>query len=514
MNSEQRQQIRSLIARYSGSGTESLIAFVAGTNGMLAACQALLRSINSTGSTGAEWLKRECAEESVSFHSFLLEVSKIVALFHPAEDPEDHHVILGIAADADFDEIKQAYRALSLRYHPDTASPQYRDNPEKFIAITKAYQALMNADSSGEKDEDIQPEKQWRRKQERKVSPEQRKKAMKWTVAVVIVLAVVSTIAAMNYKKRAMLAGLQENRGEVIPPVRKAAGIAADKEVKAGYQQPEHPPVARASAVKPGIDLVPKIETELKRQMEPKIEDFSVREQTKAKNNPDDQIAEPVDPEKEMRIIEHPEAVRPVRDGEGSAPAELSSGLKHQPTRKKDTGSGDLVAVLTSKKQAPAANIIDVKPENKDRPVGATVTEAVPLSVEPFQADSRKQEKSEMQTRVDRFFADYTQAYEQRNLILFARFFEAEAEENGQPFTAALPTYLDLFASTRHISLKIGERSWHLVDGKIAVDGWFTLYLEYEDGRIINGSGPIGFVLADNGGGLLINKMEYVYHAD
>jgi hypothetical protein len=542
MNSEQRRQIRSLIARYSGSGTESLIAYVAGTNGMLAACQALLRSIDATGSTSAEWLQRECAEESVAFHPFLMEVGKIVALFHPAHDPEDPHVILGIAADADSDEIKQAYRALSLRYHPDTASPPYCDNPEKFIAITKAYQALMNADTRGEEDENIQPENQWRRKKERKVSPEQRKTAIKWTMALVIVLAVVSTIAAMNYKKRAMLAGLQESRGAVIPPVRKAADVSAGKEDKAGYQQPERPPVVRAPAAKPSLDPVPKIQTELKMQMEPKVvEDISARKKNPEKKNPDTLIEAPLSLEKERRILEHPDAVRPIRDGEESAlAASFSSpesiaakesaevavlatrtsdraipGLKqHQSTPEQHTGSGDSESVFTTQKQVSATNNMSVRPDDKDRPADATVTKAEPSSVAPFQAETRNQEKTDMQSRVDRFFADYTQAYEQRNLILFARFFEAEAEENGQPFTAALPTYLNLFASTKHISLNVEERSWHLVDGKIAVDGWFKIYLEYEDGRIINGSGPIGFILADNGGELLVSKMEYVFHAD
>jgi curved DNA-binding protein CbpA len=510
MNSEQRRQIRSLIARYSGSGTESLIAFVAGTNGMLAACQALLRSIDATGSTSAEWLQLECAEESVAFHSFLLEVGKIVDLFHPAHDLEAPHLILGVAADADSDEIKQAYRTLSLRYHPDTASPPYRDNPEKFIAITKAYQTLMNEDTRGE-EENIQPENQWRRKQERKVSPEQRKTAIKWTMAVVIVLAVVSTIAAINYKKRAMLAGLQESRGGVIPPVRKAADVSADKEDMARYKQSELPPVVRAPAAKPGLDPVPKIQTELKMQMEPKVfEDISARKKNPEKKNPDTLIEAPLSPESIAAKESAEVAVLAIRTSDRAIP-----GLKqHQSTPEQHTGSGDSESVFTTQKQVSAANNMSVRPDDKDRPADATVTEAEPSSVAPFQADTRRQEKSVMQSRVDRFFADYTQAYEQRNLILFARFFEAEAEENGQPFTAALPTYLNLFASTRHISLNVGERSWHLVDGKIAVDGWFKIYLEYEDGRIINGSGPIGFILADNGGELLVNKMEYVFHTD
>jgi hypothetical protein len=137
------------------------------------------------------------------------------------------------------------------------------------------------------------------------------------------------------------------------------------------------------------------------------------------------------------------------------------------------------------------------------------------LSSEPaIQVEKPKPEKPDMRTRVESFFTNYIKAYEQRNLILFSRFFDAEAEENGKPFTAILPTYLDLFAVTNHVSLQVNERTWHLVDGAVAVDGRFKVNLEYKDGRTINGSGPIGFVLVDNNGELLIKNMQYVFHTE
>ena len=53
MNSGQRLQIRDLVKKYSDSGTESLVVFVAETDGMLAACQELLRSLETAGATSA-----------------------------------------------------------------------------------------------------------------------------------------------------------------------------------------------------------------------------------------------------------------------------------------------------------------------------------------------------------------------------------------------------------------------------------------------------------------------------
>ena len=245
--------------KYSDSGTESLLVFVADTDGMLAACQALLRSLEAVDSTSTEWLQMECAEENVPFHDVLQEVNKIVALFKPSSSVEEHLATLEISADADLDEIKQAYRTLSRRYHPDTASPPYRDNPEKFIAINKAYHALMSVAGNGPKDQYVQQEKQWRRKKERSVSPEQRKKVFIGALGLLLVLVVISAIASMNYRKRAMLAGLQESRGAFIPPAKKISDVSTGKVDKVENKTIEQPSSSVALAKTPSQGVAPKV---------------------------------------------------------------------------------------------------------------------------------------------------------------------------------------------------------------------------------------------------------------
>jgi DnaJ-class molecular chaperone len=57
----------------------------------------------------------------------------------------DYYVILGISRNASQDDIKKAYRALALKYHPDKA---IGDNPEEkekqFKLINEAYQVLSD----------------------------------------------------------------------------------------------------------------------------------------------------------------------------------------------------------------------------------------------------------------------------------------------------------------------------------------------------------------------------------
>ena len=51
-----------------------------------------------------------------------------------------YYEILGISRDASMEEIKKAFRKLSLKYHPDKCNDQ--DSNAKFQRINEAYETL------------------------------------------------------------------------------------------------------------------------------------------------------------------------------------------------------------------------------------------------------------------------------------------------------------------------------------------------------------------------------------
>jgi len=124
------------------------------------------------------------------------------------------------------------------------------------------------------------------------------------------------------------------------------------------------------------------------------------------------------------------------------------------------------------------------------------------LPVTSPQIIEKKNIKRDIQSRIEVLLTDYINAYQQRNFILFSRFFEVDAIENAKPFNTMLPTYLELFAATSHLFLKVKKTSWKQLEGKIAVQGQFKLYVQYNDSRKLSGTGPIRFVLVDNNGNL------------
>ncbi len=486
MTPQQRRLIRELVKKYSEHvGTESLIAFVADTNGMLAAGRALLQSIETGDSAGTDWLFRDCLQHNVVFHSFIEEINRLIAIFDPSRDKEDHFTTLGISPGAGRDEIKQAYRALSLQYHPDTASPQHRDKPEKFIAINKAYQALMTAQYLEEGDEKSTSGTQWRKNRSRKLSSGHKKKLFGYASAALVVLAIVSTVASINIKNRAMLTGLQRGARPVsafsIPPATKTVTPTT---------LPEPVPDNPISPQKP-LPALQTVQTE-----QPPAQTLIITDNAKL---PDTQ---------KIPVIKETAAPLPAQKPPAMKPSVVHLTKQHL-KRKSAQAEPSVLPPADTPPVEKEIKIVTIPYKNTHNQVAVSPGVTAALPVTPAKAIEKEQVQPDIQTRIDTFLADYIKAYQQRNLILFSSFFAADAVENGKAFTSMLPIYSKLFATTSDLTLKVEKTSWQQLDGKISFQGSFKVQVQYNDSHMFSGSGPIRFVLLDDKERYRVSILEY-----
>ena len=66
----------------------------------------------------------------------------------------DYYKVLGVARDANDEEIKKAYRRMSRKYHPDIAGPEFED---KFKEVNNAFAVLSNPQKRSMYDQGVDP---------------------------------------------------------------------------------------------------------------------------------------------------------------------------------------------------------------------------------------------------------------------------------------------------------------------------------------------------------------------
>ena len=71
----------------------------------------------------------------------------------------DYYRTLGLRTGASFDEVKAAYRKLARKYHPDV-NPDDQRAKDRFIKVTKAYEALVEVFQPEEPVKDNEPEEE------------------------------------------------------------------------------------------------------------------------------------------------------------------------------------------------------------------------------------------------------------------------------------------------------------------------------------------------------------------
>jgi ketosteroid isomerase-like protein len=561
MSPEQRQLVARLIHDYAGdSGTESMISRVAETMGLLTACQALFDGHGAVVPSLSDWLRAQCAEHGVDEGQFRRAVRQVLAMFNAIRPERGEYEVLGLAPGASLAEIKSAYRALSLRYHPDRAFQGEPYDPDRFIEINRAYHTLTQTDTTGRSPRRGYDNFAWNRTRKKRPRFYAGKKLYIWTSGAAVLVILIVVLSSISVRRQAMLAGLSEDRGAFIPPDRvihaeggtgriEAVEAVADKKTTfspekidtsrpPGFVQHNGDGRTAEQAQQPAVvnradgkrePTHPELESPEERMVasRPPFEDAEVQEsrpqsaEHTKRPPPDTRAAQATtyNPPDSNTIRQDPEAMPaqqavPARAEKRGDESEQTEAANLPPAPVIDDEPG-LAAPAAAVPVAPSADIAATAvPQQKavaalDAHVGTMASgTVVGISPEP-ESQAETVEADALEQRLEAFFRSYTNAYEARDIDRFVQFFTTDAIENDQKLTERIPVYEEMFSTTKDISLAINIVQWRRRGDGVMAEGRFSVHLTYKNGKNMSGNGFISFALKEADQDLLAHAIHY-----
>ncbi len=466
-------QDKELIARYikkyaEQSSTEAMLSFVADNNGMLAVSRLIVRKNTADDREVMGWIDEQCYKSKIDVRNFLGMVNQIFSLLQPAQKNGKYYAVLDLEFGASKEEIKEAFRKLSHRYHPDTASADEADATRKFLEINNAYKTLLGGRTE---DSELSGQPQatsdlWQAGKNNSQRAVVKKKNIILFGALTLMLIVISIFAARGYQKKAMISGLRQHHAAFVPPV-----LNTEKEEGNVGEVQEVQPTEINSALE---------------QLEPEI-----------------QIASEPELEAAPEIVIAPPVVK-IKLPELSVQKKEKVEEKIQISEKL-TGS-ESPQTIPVPNMRPAKNVRKKAPRNEVTPHAVVVADQVKKETA---IPSAEEIQAVTQERIEEFLMAYTNSYEHMDLFSFSRFFDLNATENGKPFGELLPTYTELFQKAENISLVVSTLKWEQKQKQIFLDGRFNIRISYKNSGIVQGTGEINFLLADNNKQLSIKELTY-----
>ena len=193
--------------------TEELIFFIAEDDAINSACSELQKKIAGNNKKELKEIHALCQRYHISLVHLTRELNHIQNIFAPRETVSDDHKILGLHAGANITEVKQSYRKLSIKYHPDTSD---KNDTAKFIEITKAYQRIINSADKKENSATSSPSA-WRYRKNTPPPRQQRKKKYLYFFSLIIGAVVLIIVGiSIHYQKRAMLKNISKISHNVL----------------------------------------------------------------------------------------------------------------------------------------------------------------------------------------------------------------------------------------------------------------------------------------------------------
>ncbi len=531
--------------------TEDLIKFVAISDGMLQACQNIVKT--EKGDALWDWFRQACNQEGVRPENIVFHLQRVLQIFSPSSEDDNDYSILCLEPGASLDEIKRAFRRLSVKHHPDMTGEDKEQATEKFIKICQAYKRLSQASTRSGKLNQQETKSPWIYKKEQVRSGTAKFRHFIPLAVLAIFLLFFTFVAPTLYerhvissrfssqepkkslvkaktpmkvtpvKKPIKMASLERTDGfpkntfRAFPEENKTEYIKKSLKVKdsnCDLQKPDisvprvmvvHKETDEAKKIvktlaKPHILLAkadadtaePSTETPAENPGRKKNKPASSLEKT-GKNTPAHKKAKP---QKTTPVIQKSRRPKggPSAQINGKEAHKIASRHgktireKHKHGKQAQDEKG-LAALPSSKVTAPEKQLLHKKNEEMARRLNLDLLRA----------------------RILYFVKNFCKTYAKRDFNKFAQMFSQDAFENGKSFTSLRPEYERLFKKVNMIDLTIIPDGWKTNNNMVKMHGHFNLYLQYYSGRKRNLSGLISMLLRDRSNSFKVKELTYKF---
>ncbi len=135
-----------------------------------------------------------------------------------------------------------------------------------------------------------------------------------------------------------------------------------------------------------------------------------------------------------------------------------------------------------------------------------------PSRVTPSKPGVQMVSVEELQRRLETFLHRYTAAYSARESSRFFSFFEPDARENGELFSSLKPLYVENFVRAEHIDYEIKMDRWRTSSQGIALSGHFSLSVKFFGAKPHTYRGTVHMVLSQKDRSFRVKTLDYRYH--
>jgi hypothetical protein len=458
-----------------------------------------------------------CRSHRISLESFEHHLTFLARILNLTEHEEDYYQILDLERGASSEEIKSAFRRLSLASHPDT-NPGDPLASQRFQGIHHAYEILSNRDLRQQYDQSLSAPR-WREDipeaELRPIVPSWRKwrRILPAGALIGLLLALIFMVDYDSLLIHRYYHAKQVDQSTLAPGVstngeaRTASAESSDKNT------PPVPPIPETDAMsKNALEVMDKsVEappsgshvSDVKHNASQVVLSKSASEvttsQPQKKANDGIRAANEPPPQLEPRLSSPArspdEKAKPAPSSPQTAPnslQQLASKVLADAPRASPPPASFRPHDRSESPAAAGRSLRESAPENRGHEQKSTVG-------------------NDLTNHIQHFVNRYAQAFEKKNASAFLSLFEPDAQENGEPLTKFLPVYIKNFDRAQWISYRIQVVKWKALGEGVDVEGKFRLSVRLKDDSKSDSAGNIRLKLIKWADDYRVRRLDYSF---